>query len=86
MQYEQHRLAEEETLKANTPVYPDDLFYMKQTINNACGTCALIHAVSNNKQLSSHILRRRIDFHNFCPSTQDRSEGWNPEKISEFSS
>ncbi|XP_037049589.1 ubiquitin carboxyl-terminal hydrolase-like [Bradysia coprophila] len=49
--YEQHRSAEDEKLKANTPVYPNDLFYMKQTINNACGTCALIHAVSNNKEI-----------------------------------
>ncbi|KAG4066377.1 hypothetical protein HA402_000601 [Bradysia odoriphaga] len=49
--YEQHRLAEDEKLKANPPVYPNDLFYMKQTINNACGTCALIHSVSNNKEI-----------------------------------
>jgi ubiquitin carboxyl-terminal hydrolase L3 len=49
--YEQHRIAQEEKFKANTPVYPSDLFYMKQTINNACGTCALIHVVCNNKQI-----------------------------------
>jgi len=27
---------------------PSDLYYMKQTISNACGTVALIHAVANN--------------------------------------
>lgn len=59
-QYEQHRIAQEEKLKANTPVYPSDLFYMKQTINNACGTCALIHVVCNNKQLSSYSMRHTL--------------------------
>ena len=27
---------------------PSDLFYMKQTISNACGTVAMLHAVGNN--------------------------------------
>ena len=27
---------------------PKDLYYMKQTISNACGTVAMIHAVANN--------------------------------------
>lgn len=26
------------------------LYYMKQTIGNACGTIALLHAVANNRQ------------------------------------
>lgn len=49
--YEQHRLAEDEKLKENVPKCPNDLFYMKQTIHNACGTCALIHAISNNEDM-----------------------------------
>ena len=28
---------------------PKDLYYMKQTISNACGTVAMIHAVANNQ-------------------------------------
>lgn len=28
---------------------PSGLFYMKQTISNACGTVAMIHAVANNQ-------------------------------------
>jgi len=61
--YEQHRLAEEKKLKENVPAYPKDLFYMKQTIHNACGTCALIHAISNNKDitLKDGILKKYLD-------------------------
>ena len=28
---------------------PKDLYYMKQTISNACGTVAMMHAIANNK-------------------------------------
>lgn len=61
--YEKHRKAEDEKLKANIPEYPKDLFYMKQTIHNACGTCALIHAISNNKDiaLEDGILKQYLD-------------------------
>ncbi|XP_055695578.1 ubiquitin carboxyl-terminal hydrolase-like [Lutzomyia longipalpis] len=34
--------------KANPETYPTDLFYMRQTIRNACGTIALIHSIANN--------------------------------------
>lgn len=27
----------------------DDVYYMKQTVGNACGTVAVIHALANNK-------------------------------------
>ena len=30
---------------------PAELYYMKQTISNACGTVAMIHAVANNLQI-----------------------------------
>jgi len=61
--YEQHRLAEDAKLKENIPEYPKDLFYMKQTVHNACGTCALIHAISNNKDitLEDGILKKYLD-------------------------
>ncbi|GFN94223.1 ubiquitin carboxyl-terminal hydrolase [Plakobranchus ocellatus] len=30
--------------------YPKDLFYTKQTIGNACGTVAIVHALANNQK------------------------------------
>ena len=29
--------------------YPKDLFYTKQSIGNACGTVAIVHALANNQ-------------------------------------
>lgn len=50
-QYEKHRSDEDSRLKANPPAdLPDDLFYMKQTIHNACGTIALVHSIANNSE------------------------------------
>uniref|UniRef100_A0A1L8DTK5 Ubiquitin carboxyl-terminal hydrolase n=2 Tax=Nyssomyia neivai TaxID=330878 RepID=A0A1L8DTK5_9DIPT len=37
-----------EEQKLNPITYPKDLFYMRQTIRNACGTIALIHSIANS--------------------------------------
>jgi ubiquitin carboxyl-terminal hydrolase L3 len=29
---------------------PEQLYYMKQTIGNACGTIAMLHSIGNNRQ------------------------------------
>lgn len=47
-------------LRQNPPTYPSDLFYMKQTIHNACGTLALVHSILNNLdaiQLNDGVLK-----------------------------
>lgn len=50
-QYEKHRSDEDTRLQANPPTgLPDDLFYMKQIIHNACGTIALVHSIANNSE------------------------------------
>jgi ubiquitin carboxyl-terminal hydrolase L3 len=51
LQYESHRAKENESLTANPPTYPKDLFYTKQVIHNACGTIALVHGILNNKDI-----------------------------------
>ncbi|XP_063704725.1 ubiquitin carboxyl-terminal hydrolase [Culicoides brevitarsis] len=49
--FEKYREDEDKALKANPPECPKDLFFMKQTIHNACGTIALVHAILNNPQI-----------------------------------
>ncbi|XP_070501400.1 ubiquitin carboxyl-terminal hydrolase [Chironomus tepperi] len=46
--YENHRKQQDEEMKANPPKTPENLFYMKQYLHNACGTVALFHSILNN--------------------------------------
>jgi len=39
---------EERAKELSVPEFPADLFYTNQTVSNACGTVALLHAVGNN--------------------------------------
>ncbi len=44
--------AEAEQLGAATKQWPASLYYMKQTIGNACGTIGMLHAFGNNRNRS----------------------------------
>jgi ubiquitin carboxyl-terminal hydrolase L3 len=46
--YDKHRKQEDEELKANPQKIPENVFYMRQYLRNACGTVALFHAILNN--------------------------------------
>ena len=46
--YEEYCRKQEADLIGSTQKIPKDLYFMKQTISNACGTVAMIHAVANN--------------------------------------
>nr|XP_046215226.1 ubiquitin carboxyl-terminal hydrolase isozyme L3 [Oncorhynchus gorbuscha] len=48
--YESFRLEEEAKIKAQGQEVSPDVYFMKQTIGNACGTIGLIHAVANNQE------------------------------------
>uniref|UniRef100_A0A8C8K1P1 Ubiquitin carboxyl-terminal hydrolase n=1 Tax=Oncorhynchus tshawytscha TaxID=74940 RepID=A0A8C8K1P1_ONCTS len=48
--YESFRLEEEAKIKAQGQDVSPDVYFMKQTIGNACGTIGLIHAVANNQE------------------------------------
>ena len=43
--------AEHERAGAAAPPPPPDLFYMRQTIGNACGTIALLHCLGNSRDV-----------------------------------
>ncbi|XP_044071579.1 ubiquitin carboxyl-terminal hydrolase isozyme L3 isoform X2 [Siniperca chuatsi] len=47
--YETFKQEEEEKLKDQRQEVSPDIYFIKQTIGNACGTIGLIHAVANNK-------------------------------------
>ncbi|XP_056107820.1 ubiquitin carboxyl-terminal hydrolase isozyme L3 isoform X2 [Rhinichthys klamathensis goyatoka] len=48
--YETFRQEEEAKIKAQGQEVSSDVYFMKQTIGNACGTIGLIHAVANNRR------------------------------------
>ncbi|XP_056294514.1 ubiquitin carboxyl-terminal hydrolase isozyme L3 isoform X3 [Pseudoliparis swirei] len=47
--YEAFKQEEEEKLKGERQEVSPDVYFIKQTIGNACGTIGLIHAVANNQ-------------------------------------
>lgn len=49
IQYEAFKQEEEERLKEQPQEVSPDVYFIKQTIGNACGTIGLIHAVANNQ-------------------------------------
>jgi len=62
--YEQYRLKETAEVKQRGQKISDKVYYMKQTISNACGTIGLIHCLANNRnriQLASGPLKEFLD-------------------------
>ncbi|KAJ8404620.1 hypothetical protein AAFF_G00334830 [Aldrovandia affinis] len=47
--YESFRMEEEAKIKSQGQEVRPEVYFMKQTIGNACGTIGLIHAVANNQ-------------------------------------
>ncbi|XP_075447107.1 ubiquitin carboxyl-terminal hydrolase isozyme L3 isoform X2 [Ascaphus truei] len=47
--YELFRAEEEEKIKSHCQDVNNSVYFMKQTISNACGTIGLIHTVANNR-------------------------------------
>uniref|UniRef100_A0A2K6U1L2 Ubiquitin carboxyl-terminal hydrolase n=1 Tax=Saimiri boliviensis boliviensis TaxID=39432 RepID=A0A2K6U1L2_SAIBB len=47
--YEVFRTEEEAKMKSQGQDVTSSVYFMKQTISNACGTIGLIHAIANNK-------------------------------------
>ena len=46
-QSEEHRLQEAEKIKNDGQLCSENVYYMKQTVGNACGTVGLLHAIGN---------------------------------------
>ncbi|XP_078513559.1 ubiquitin carboxyl-terminal hydrolase isozyme L3 [Lissotriton helveticus] len=48
--HEEHKAEEQSRIKARGQELSPTIYFVKQTIRNACGTIALIHAVANNQK------------------------------------
>ncbi|XP_021951365.1 ubiquitin carboxyl-terminal hydrolase isozyme L3 [Folsomia candida] len=63
--YDQYCKEQDEALKLKGQEVPQDLFYMKQFIHNACGTVGMIHSLGNNfedlKLDSESILKKFLE-------------------------
>jgi len=46
--YEVHKKKENAELTENAQIISENVFHMKQTVRNACGTVALLHSIANN--------------------------------------
>jgi len=77
--YEEFRKQEEEEVKAKGQEVSPKVYFMKQTIGNACGTVALLHSILNNKG--------RIPFDGANGHLQrflDMTSDMNPDEIAKF--
>jgi len=76
--YESFRLEEEAKIKAQGQEVSPEVYFMKQTIGNACGTIGLIHAVANN--------RGRLEFEPDSPLKKflEESSKMSPEEKAVF--
>ena len=45
--------AEDETLRQQDYKADPKIYFMKQTISNACGTIGVLHAIANNQEQST---------------------------------
>jgi len=66
--YEDFRVEESKTLPTE---FPNSLFFMKQTVGNACGTIGLIHALANN--LDNIKLKEGSTLYNFIKTGEEKS-------------
>lgn len=48
--YQEYRQKQIDALKESTQTVSPNVYFTKQTVSNACGTVALIHALANNKE------------------------------------
>jgi len=56
-EHEEHRLKEQQVTAQSPPDYSQAIYFLKQTVGNACGSIAVIHALANNLekfQLDQH--------------------------------
>ena len=48
---EEYREAERKKIESEGQVCSDKVYYMKQTVGNACGTVGILHAIGNARRI-----------------------------------
>lgn len=76
--YEAFKRGEEERLKTDKQDISSDVYFIKQTIGNACGTIGIIHAVANNL--------KHLEFESDSPLKKflEKTSKMNPEERATF--
>lgn len=69
--YEDYCKQKEEEIKASGESTPENVYFIKQSIENACGTIALIHAVANNREKIELVKDSHLD--KFFSDTKDKT-------------
>lgn len=75
---EAFRKEEDEKIKADGQVLSSQVYYMKQTVGNACGTVGLLHAAMNNQE------RLTFEPGSFLASFYEKTKDKTPEEIADI--
>ena len=59
--------AEDEKLKAEGWATPTGVYFMRQTIGNACGTIGALHAIANNREQVAIGAQESMHAHTWAP-------------------
>lgn len=76
--YETFKQEEEERLKKQPQEVSPDVYFIKQTIGNACGTIGLIHVVANNQK------RLEFEANSAIKDFLEKTAKMNPEERAAF--
>lgn len=77
---EHHRLLEDDSIVANGQVVSPNVYYMKQTICNACGTIGLLHAVGNIYKTHSDA----VEAGSYLAKFFEKTKSMTPDAIAEY--
>jgi ubiquitin carboxyl-terminal hydrolase L3 len=75
--HEQHRHKEFEEAEHSPPDYSQAIYFLKQTVGNACGSIAVIHAIANNLE------KFQLDLHKPLAQFLETTKLMTPEQRAE---
>eukprot|EP01028_Stygiella_incarcerata_P011408 TRINITY_DN644_c0_g1_i1.p1 TRINITY_DN644_c0_g1~~TRINITY_DN644_c0_g1_i1.p1 ORF type:complete len:250 (-),score=83.01 TRINITY_DN644_c0_g1_i1:358-1107(-) len=76
---EEMRIKQQKKMEEEKIVIPPSVYFMDQTVGNACGTIGLLHAIGNN--VDKLLIRKGSFFSNFFSKTDDLSQSERAEVL-----